>query len=40
MATITPVVFPFSMQAQQSIVAGPKNPGSINSPHGLILFDA
>ena len=45
MATITPVasavpeVFPFSMQAQQSIVVDPKSPGGINSPHGLILFD-
>ena len=45
MATITPVasavpgVFPFSMQAQQSIVVDPKSPGSIDSPHGLILFD-
>ena len=45
MATITPVasavpgVFAFSMQAQQSIVVDPKSPGSINSPHGLILFD-
>ena len=43
MATITPVasavpgVFPFSMQAQQSIVVDPKSPGSIDSPHGLIL---
>ena len=42
MATITPVasavpwVFPFSMQAQQSIVVDPKSPGSIDSPHGLI----
>ena len=34
-----PGVFPFSMQAQQSIVVDPKSPGSINSPHGLILFD-
>ena len=45
MATITPVasavpeVFPFSMQAQQSIVVDPNSPGSIDSPHGLILFD-
>jgi hypothetical protein len=45
MATMTPVasavsgVFPFSMQAQQSIVVDPKSPGSIDSPHGLILFD-
>ena len=45
MATIThvasavPGVFPFSMQAQQSIVVDPKSPGGINSPHGLILFD-
>ena len=45
MATITPVasavpgVFAFSMQAQQSIVVDPKSPGSIDSPHGLILFD-
>ena len=30
----------FFMQAQQSIVVDPKSPGSINSPHGLILFDA
>jgi predicted DCC family thiol-disulfide oxidoreductase YuxK len=29
----------FSMQAQQPIVVDPKNPGGINSPHGLILFD-
>ena len=42
MATIIPVasavpgVFPFSMQAQQSIVVDPKSPGSIDSPHGLI----
>ena len=28
-----------SMQAKQSIVVDPKTPGSINSPHGLILFD-
>ena len=41
MATMTPVasavsgVFPFSMQAQQSIVVDPKSPGSIDSPHGL-----
>jgi predicted DCC family thiol-disulfide oxidoreductase YuxK len=27
------------MQAEQSIVVDPKNPGGINSPHGLILFD-
>jgi predicted DCC family thiol-disulfide oxidoreductase YuxK len=27
------------MQAQQSIVVDPKSPGSIDSPHGLILFD-
>ena len=27
------------MRAEQSIVADPKSPGSINSPHGLILFD-
>ena len=46
MATITPVasavpgVFPFSMQAQQSIVVDPKSPGSIDSPHGLILSTA
>ena len=45
MATITPVasavseVFPFSMQAQQSIVVDPKSPGGVESPHGLILFD-
>ena len=45
MATITPVasavsgVFPFSMLAQQSIVVDPNSPGSIGSPHGLILFD-
>jgi hypothetical protein len=32
-------VFAFSTQAQQSIVVDPKSPGSINSPHGLILFD-
>jgi hypothetical protein len=34
-----PWVFSFSTQAQQSIVVDPKSPGSINSPHGLILFD-
>jgi hypothetical protein len=45
MATIIPVasavpgVFPFSMRAQQSIVVDPKSLGSIDSPHGLILFD-
>ena len=45
MATIIPVasavpgVFPFSMQAQQSIVVDPESPGSIDSLHGLILFD-
>ena len=27
------------MQAEQSIVVDPKSPGSIDSPHGLILFD-
>jgi hypothetical protein len=27
------------MQAEQSIVADPKSPGGISSPHGLILFD-
>ena len=27
------------MPAQQSIVVDPKSPGSIDSPHGLILFD-
>ncbi len=27
------------MQAEQSIVIDPKNPSSINSPHGLILLD-
>jgi predicted DCC family thiol-disulfide oxidoreductase YuxK len=32
-------VFAFSTEAQQSIVIDPKSPGSINSPHGLILFD-
>ena len=35
----SPWVFAFSTQAQQSIVVDPKSPGSINSPHGLILFD-
>ena len=45
MATIThvasavPGVFPFSMQAKQSIVVDPKSPGGVDSPHGLILFD-
>jgi predicted DCC family thiol-disulfide oxidoreductase YuxK len=29
----------FSTQAQQSIVVDLKSPDSINSPHGLILFD-
>ena len=38
-ASAVPWVFPFSMQAQQSIVVDPKSPGSIDSPHGLILFD-
>ena len=38
-ASAVPWVFAFSMQAQQSIVVDPKSPGSINSPHGLILFD-
>ena len=38
-ASAVPGVFPFSMQAQQSIVVDPKSPGSIDSPHGLILFD-
>jgi hypothetical protein len=28
-----------STQAQQSIVVDPKSPGSINSLHGLILYD-
>jgi predicted DCC family thiol-disulfide oxidoreductase YuxK len=32
-------VFAFSMQAERSIVVDPKSLGSINSPHGLILFD-
>jgi hypothetical protein len=42
MATMTPVasavsgVFPFSMQAQQSIVVDPKSPGSIDSPHAAV----
>jgi hypothetical protein len=27
------------MRAELSIVIDPKNPGSINSPHDLILFD-
>jgi hypothetical protein len=35
----SPWVFAFSTQAQQSIVVDPKGPGSINLPHGLILFD-
>jgi predicted DCC family thiol-disulfide oxidoreductase YuxK len=26
-------------QAERSIVVDPKSPGSINSPHGLILFE-
>jgi DCC1-like thiol-disulfide oxidoreductase len=45
MATTTPIasavpwVFAFSMLAEKSIVVDPKSPGSINSPHGLILFD-
>ena len=38
-ASAVPGVFPFSMQAQQSIVVDPNSPGSIDSPHGLILFD-
>ena len=45
MATTTPIasavpwVFAFSMLAEKSIVVDPKSPGSINSPHGLILFE-
>src|ERR1700684_1278640 len=45
MATTTTIasavawVFAFSMLAEQSIVVDPKSPGSIYSPHGLILFD-
>ena len=35
----SPWVFAFCTQAQQSIVVDPNSPGSINSPHGLILFD-
>ena len=35
----SPWVFAFSAQAQRSIVVDPKSPDSINSPHGLILFD-
>jgi hypothetical protein len=35
----SPWVFAFFTQAQQSIVVDPKGPGSINLPHGLILFD-
>ena len=27
------------MQAEQSIIVDPKSPGSVSSPHGLILFD-
>jgi hypothetical protein len=38
-ASSSPWVFAFSTQAQQSIVVDPKGPGSINLPHGLILFD-
>ena len=38
-ASAVPWVFPFSMLAEKSIVVDPKSPGSINSPHGLILFD-
>jgi predicted DCC family thiol-disulfide oxidoreductase YuxK len=38
-ASAVPWVFAFSMQAEQSIVVDPKSPGSIDSPHGLILFD-
>jgi hypothetical protein len=38
-APAVPLVFAFSMQAEQSIVVDPKSPGGINSPHGLILFD-
>ena len=38
-ASAVPWVFAFSMQAEQSIVVDPKSPSSINSPHGLILFD-
>jgi hypothetical protein len=33
-------VFVFSMQTQQSIVVIQKAPGGVDSPHGLILFDA
>jgi predicted DCC family thiol-disulfide oxidoreductase YuxK len=32
-------VFAFSMQAEQSIVVGPKRHGGVGSPHGPILFD-
>jgi hypothetical protein len=32
-------VFAFSMRVKLSIVVEPKNPGGINSPHGLIQFD-
>jgi hypothetical protein len=35
----SPWVFASSTQKQQSVVVDPKSPGSINSPHGLILFD-
>ena len=38
-ASAVPWVFAFSMLAEQSIVVDPKSPGSIYSPHGLILFD-
>jgi hypothetical protein len=38
-ASAVPWVFAFSMLAEKSIVVDPKSPGSINSPHGLILFD-
>jgi len=38
-ASAVPWVFAFSMRVKLSIVVDPKNPGGINSPHGLILFD-
>jgi predicted DCC family thiol-disulfide oxidoreductase YuxK len=32
-------VFPSPMQAAKQIAIEPKNPGGIDSPHGLVLFD-
>jgi hypothetical protein len=40
-ASAVPWVFAFfPMQAEQSIVVDPKSSGGVDSPHGLILFEA